>query len=744
MKPSLIAAIAGVLLTTAAHAATLRGRVVDSTSAPLPGVTVEAKGVSTAVTVTERDGTFALTLDDGTYDVAFRLVGFAATVKRNITVSNATTLDATLHLSISADVVVTAKRTFRNLNDLDEPVDDLLGIADAATVGVVTAAEIERRPFQRAGEILETVPGVIVSQHSGEGKANQYYMRGFNLDHGTDIAITVANVPVNMPSHAHGQGYADANFLIPELISGVQYRKGPYYADEGDFASAGAVNVNYLNLLERPIALAQAGMYGYQRALIAASPRLGDGYLLFALEATRNEGPWVQPDDYRRFNTVLRYSAGGQHSGYSVTAMGYDARWRSSDQIPERAVSEGLISRFGLIDPSDGGKSARDSLSADWQRSGTTRSTTASAYVLRNRLDLFSNFTYFLDDPVNGDQFEQKEDRLAYGFQVSHRWLAGSSENVIAVEGRRDEIDDLGLHHTVNRRRLSTIREDDVRQTSVAAYAQNSMQWLPRVRTLSGVRFDRYAFEVNGTRTASLVSPKLSAILGPWRSTELYLNAGGGFHSNDARGGDEVTPLARTKGAEIGVRSTILPRLHLTAALWGLDIASELVFVGDAGTTEAGRPSRRTGVELAAAYSLRGGVLFDVQYAYSRGRFTNADPAGDRIPGAVEGVASAGLTFLERNRFSAEVRYRWFGPRPLIEDDRLRSDSSNLVSARIGYALSPRLRLDVDVFNLLDAEVSDVDYFYTSRLRGEPEPVDDVHFHPVEKRALRIGVSTRF
>jgi hypothetical protein len=726
-----------LLFSASANAATLRGRVLDSTGVALPGVSVEVKG---RTTVTQVDGTYTITLDDGRHDVAFRLVGFASTIKRGVHVTSDAQLDATLYLSLSADVVVTAKRTFRNLHDLSDPTNDLLGIADAASVGVVTAAEIDRRPFRRAGEILESVPGVVVSQHSGEGKANQYYMRGFNLDHGTDIAITVANVPVNMPSHAHGQGYADANFLIPELISGVQYRKGPYYADEGDFASAGAVNVNYLNLLDRPIALAQVGMFGYQRALVAASPRVGDGYLLFAVEGTRNQGPWVQADDYRRMNAVLRYSAGGQHSGYSITAMGYDARWRSTDQIPQRAVDDGSISRFGFIDPSDGGSTARYALSGDWQRSHATRSTQLSAYAMKYRLDLFSNFTYFLDDPVHGDQFEQKEERLAFGFDASHRWLAGASENVMAIQGRRDDIDDIGLHHTARRERLSTIREDDVLQTSIAVYGQSSMQWSSRVRTLSGVRFDRYSFDVDRTRTASLVSPKLSVILGPWRNSELYLNAGGGFHSNDARGGEEVTPLARTKGAEIGMRSTVMPRLHVTAALWALDIASELVFVGDAGTTEAGRPSRRTGIELNASYGIRGWLLFDAQCAYSRARFDN----DDRIPGAVEGVASAGITLPERNRISAELRYRYFGPRPLIEDDSVRSEASSLVSTRVGYALSPRVRLDVDLFNLLDAEVSDIDYFYTSRLRGETVAVDDVHFHPVEKRSLRIGITTRF
>ena len=610
---------------------------------------------------------------------------------------------------MSEEIVVTAK------------------VAESASAGVVTAAEIERRPLLRAGEIFETIPGVIVSQHSGEGKANQYYLRGFNLDHGTDIAITVANVPVNMPSHAHGQGYADANFLIPELIGGVEYRKGPYSADKGDFASAGAVDVSYANVLDRPIAMAQVGTFGYQRALVAASPRVGDGFLLFAIEGTRNEGPWEQPDDFRRFNTVIRYS----RASSSITAMGYDARWRSTDQIPQRAVDDGSISRFGHIDPSDGGSSSRYSLSAEWQRGGTQ----LSAYVLRNRLDLFSNFTYFLDDPVNGDQFEQKEERIASGFDAAHRWFSGRAQNVIGLQGRRDSIDDVGLYHTAQRRRLSTIRQDDVLQTSIAAYAQTSMQWSPHVRTIAGARFDRYAFDVEETRNASIVSPKLSAIFGPWRNTELYLNAGSGFHSNDARGGDAVTPLARTKGAEIGVRSS-----RFTAALWRLDIDSELVFIGDAGTTEAGQASRRNGIELTTSYAWNDWLLFDAQYAYSRARFAD----GTRIPGAIEGVASAGITLPERNRISAEIRYRHFGPRPLIEDNSVRSNASNLVNARIAYAVAPNIRLDLDLFNILNAAVSDIDYFYTSRLRNEPQPTDDVHFHPVEKRSLRVGITTRF
>ena len=751
----------------------LGGRVLDSTKAVLPGVTVEATpihGGKTIVSVTTADGTYAIDLVPGKYDISFQLINFATTMKRGVVVSPNQTaaVDATLFLSASAEIVVTAKQTFRNLADMNEPVNDLLGIADAATVGVITAEEIDRRPFSRAGEILETVPGVIVSQHSGEGKANQYYLRGFNLDHGTDIAITVAGAPVNMPTHAHGQGYADANFLIPELIGGVQYKKGPYYAEEGDFASAGAMNVNYLNVLDHPIGVAEEGTFGYTRALFADSPKVGDGYLLYALEGGRNNGPWTRPDDFHKLNGILRYSRGDQRGGFSITAMGYDAKWSSTDQIPERAVADGQLSRFGLVDPTDGGQTHRYSLTSEWQRNSTTSLTQVAAYAIDYRLNLFSDFTYFLDDPVNGDQFEQADKRYVYGLRASHRWMArwGSvtAENVVGLQERTDDIGNVGLYHTHDRVRLNTVRQDAVMETSDALYAESSLQWSEHLRTVLGLRGDRYHFEDHadnplngGSRTSSLASPKLSVILGPWHNTELYADAGYGFHSNDGRGttihvdpasGDPVspvTPLVRSKGAEIGFRTAPAPGFNMTAALWGLDLASELLFTGDAGTTEASRPSRRSGIEVSANYKLLDAVALDADYAYSRARFTDVDPAGDHIPGAVEGVASVGLSLTEHHGFSGELRDRYFGPRPLIEDNSVRSNAANTVNARIGYALTPRLRLSLDLFNMLNAKVSDVDYYYTSRLPGEPVGgVEDVHFHPIEKRAVRLGVKTTF
>ena len=746
-------ALAVLFSTIQIGAAQLRGRVFDSTSAVLPGVTVEATpsgGGKALVAVSGSDGTYGIDVAPGTYDVAFRLINFATTVKRGVVVEKTKVLDVTLYLATSAEVVVTGKQTFRNLADMTEPTNDLIGIADAATVGVVTAKDIDERPFLRPGEIMETIPGVVISQHSGEGKANQYYLRGFNLDHGTDIAITVAGVPVNMPTHAHGQGYADANFLIPELISGVQYKKGPYSADEGDFASAGAVNVNYLSLIDHPIGVAESGTFGYERALYAESPKLGDGYLLYAFEGVRNNGPWKRPDDFRKLNALLRYSQGDQRGGMSITAMAYGATWNSTDQIPERAVADGALSRFGLIDPTDGGNTQRFSLSSEWQRNSSTTLTQVNAYAVDYRLDLFSDFTYFLDDPINGDQFEQADRRHVFGVNASHRWLAtwgsAGAENVIGFQSRADDIGNVALYHTRARLRLSTERQDQVLETSGALFAQSSVQWNAHLRSVFGIRADRFRFDDRETRDSSLVSPKVSLIAGPWANTEVYADAGYGFHSNDAR--EIITginPLVRTKGAELGLRSLPVPRLHLTAALWGLDIASELVFAGDAGTTEPSRPSRRTGIELASAYNVRDWLAFDADYAYSRARFTDSDPVGNHIPGAVEGVASAGASFENLGRFSGELRDRYFGPRPLIEDNSVRSNASNTLNARISYAVTPRIRVAADVLNIFNAQVSDVDYYYTSRLPGEPaDGVADIHFHPMEKRTLRLGVRTSF
>ena len=752
----------------------IAGRVTDESGSALPGVTVEARAAFIAtsrVAVTDRTGSYAFAgLPAGAYDLSFRLPNFAGVIRGGVALPGgaARRVDVVLHLAVTADVVVTGKRTFPNLADIADAGESLIGVAAAASQGTVSGRQIDARPVLRPGEVLETVPGLLISQHSGEGKANQYYLRGFNLDHGTDFATTVAGIPVNMPSHAHGQGYSDLNFVIPELVSGVQYQKGPYAAEQGDFSTAGSASIRYVNELEKGIARAGGGPEGYGRALVAQSPRLFDGTLLWAVEVTHNDGPWVNPDNMRKYNGVLRYSQGGEDSAFSITAMGYRNKWNSTDQVADRAVSDGSVSRFGAIDPTDGGETHRYSLSADWQRNGADSVTRATAYAVDYGLRLFSDFTYYLDDPANGDQFEQADRRVVTGFNASRQWLSSwfgrETQNTVGIQLRNDNIAENGLFHTKAREVLETVRLDHILQTSASLYFENSVRWSDKLRTILGVRGDYYRFHVRGDDPAnsgddheSLASPKLSVVLGPWSKTEFYINAGYGFHSNDARGAtitedpkthdpvERVTPLVRAKGAEVGLRSVLAPHVQTTVSLWGLDIGSELVFTGDAGTTEPSRPSRRAGIELAGYWSPLPSLVFDADVAVSRARFRDSEPAGDRIPGAVETVVSAGASVEDLSGFSGSLRLRYFGPRPLIEDNSVRSKSSTIVNARIGYGLGRGVRLALDVFNVANARASDTDYFYASRLPGEPAAgVNDIHTHPVEPRSARVSVLYSF
>ena len=651
--------------------------------------------------------------------------------------------------------------------------NSLLGDAGTANEGVVTQRQLDARTVYRPGELLEAVPGLVVSQHSGEGKANQFYLRGFNLDHGTDLRTTIDGMLVNQRSHAHGQGWTDVNFLIPELATLLDYRKGPFYAAEGDFASAGALNVTYANSLPQGIASIGLGSNGFVRTLLADSPKVGDGNLLYAVELFKNNGPFTVGDDYRRRNAVLRYSQGTEANGFNVSLMAYDAKWHSTDQIPKRAVDAGLLGRFDAVDQTDGGQASRYSLSGAWRQStdntsGNT-STQVNAYVVRNRLNLFSNFTYFLDDPVNGDQFGQPDRRTTLGVNASRTWSTtlgdrdtSTTENTLGVQFQNDSIAN-GLQSTVARQVLSTTRADHIIERSLGVYAENKTQWTDKFRTVAGVRADHFTFKVDsnnaansGTTSGTKVSPKLNLIFGPWSKTEFYASAGYGFHSNDARGtvitqdpktglaADKVQPLVRAKGVELGVRTETVPGLQSALSVYRLDFDSELTFAGDAGTTEAGRPSRRIGFEFSNYYKVNRWLTVDADVSFARARFRDVDPVGNRIPGAVEGVASLALAVDHLGPYFGAMQLRFFGPRPLVEDNRVRSSSTATLNGRVGYKFSPKVKLALEAFNLTNRKASAIDYYYESQLKGESAPVADVHFHPIEPRSLRLTLVANF
>jgi len=642
---------------------------------------------------------------------------------------------------------------------------NLLGEATSASEGSVGQAEIAARPMLRTGDLLEFVPGLVATQHSGSGKANQYFLRGFNLDHGTDFATFVDAMPVNMRTHGHGQGWTDLNFLIPEAVEELTYHKGPYHAEDGDFSSAGSARFRVADRIEGRAELG-VGEEGYLRGVVVDSVELGNGTsLLYGVEAQRYDGPWTDiEEDVRKFNGLLKLSGDIAGGRASVTVMGYDNTWNSADQIPERAVRSGVIDAFGSLDTTVGGEASRTSVSADWRGNAFGGALSASAYAIDSTLNLFSNFTYLLDDPINGDQFRQVDERRLYGFLIGQRWDMGRSQWRIGTEGRYDDIDRVGLFRTQARQPVSTVREDAVLEGSLGVFASNEFRINDQWRTEIGVRHDRFDFDVDarslpensGRADDSTTSVKANIAWKPTDVAEFYASYGQGFHSNDARGTtiridpvsgdavDAVDPLVDSEGYELGARLFLGNRLHATAALWRLDLDSELLFVGDAGTTEGTRPSRREGVEMGFYWFGTDWLKADLEASYTRSGFRDDDPAGDEIPGAIPLVLSAGVTATAPSGWTGALRVRHFGRYPLIEDDSVRSNGSTLVNLRVGKQWG-RVGMHVDVLNLLDSNDHDIDYFYASRLAGGPaEGVEDIHYHQFEPRAVRIGVSYRF
>ncbi|MEZ5556488.1 TonB-dependent receptor [Haliea sp.] len=649
----------------------------------------------------------------------------------------------------------------------------LVGEAITASEGVIGRREIALRPLLRTGEVLELVPGMVVTQHSGTGKANQYFLRGFNLDHGTDFATFIDGMPLNLRSHGHGQGYTDLNPVIPEALATIAYKKGPYYADVGDFSGAGSAEMRTVDRVDDGLAEITWGEDGYQRLVLVDSQRAAGGDWLYALEGNRYDGPWRGvEEDLSRVNLLLKHSRELAGGSLSLTAMAYDNSWNSADQIPARAVTQGIIDDLGVIDDTVGGESSRYSLSAAW-RSDVWQ---AEAWLVRYDLNLWSNFTYFLDDPERGDQFEQVDERLLYGGRLRYNLvttLAGlPMTQTFGVELRVDDIDEVGLYRSVARQRTGPVRSDAVEESSIGLFWEQKLQWTPRLRSVVGLRYDHFDFDVSsaidrningvdlsangGRATDDLWSLKGSLIYSLSDDWETYVSAGQGFHSNDARGTtvridpadgaviDAVDPLVRSLGYEAGVRGFWRERLNTSLAVWYLELDSELLFVGDAGNTEASGRSERNGVEITAYYALSEAWTLDLEYAWTDARFADA-PRGERaIPGAVEHVAQAGISLDDGEDWFGSLRLRYFGERPLVEDASATSDATFSVNLGLGRHLGD-WTLRADVLNLLDSDDHDIDYFYASRLPGEAEGgVEDQHYHVLEPRTVRLTAAYRF
>jgi hypothetical protein len=640
---------------------------------------------------------------------------------------------------------------------------DLVGAADSASEGIVGFDDLSTRPLLRVGELVEVVPGMIATQHAGGGKANQYFLRGMNLDHGTDFSIQFEGMPVNFRSHAHGQGYLDMNFLIPELVKTIEYRKGTYHADVGDFSAASSTRFDSYDRLERGMLRATVGTQNYARLLGGDSWDLrSGGTLLLAGEVRRSDGPWLNPEDVRLFNGFAKYSSEVIGMSSELIATAYTNSWNATDQIPQRAVDAGQLDRFGYVDPTVGGETSRFNVIASLE----SETSYYQVFATRYDLNLFGNPTYFLNDRVNGDQIEQEDGRWIFGGRAEHgRSLDWGRRDVflnVGADTRYDRIDTLNLFNTRARERLSTVRSDTVDEFSFGAYADIEVSWTARLRTTLGIRGDFYSWDVNALRAENsgsgsdyVVNPKLGVAYAINDQWEVYANYGGGFHSNDVRaaelGVDPVTgepaepfeAIVNATGAEAGFRVVLSDRLNFSATLFYLELDSELIFVGDAGTTEPNDATRRMGVEAAIFWRAVDWLVLDATAAKTDARFRDAPAGQDRIPDAHDTIGGFGATVTLENGFVGSLRVRHFGDAPLVEDGSIQKSSTTLVNLGVSYPLG-NFVLGVDVLNLLDSKDNDIEYFYESRLPAEPSGVEDIHFHPVESREFRFQVEYLF
>jgi hypothetical protein len=651
--------------------------------------------------------------------------------------------------------------------------DNSLGSSEAASQGVIGSDLIKSRAQLRPGEILEYIPGMVVTQHSGDGKANQYFLRGINLDHGTDFAMTINGVPVNMPSHAHGQGYSDMNFLIPELVQRVEYKKGPYFASEGDFSSAGSAHLMYRTKLDKPFAEVSLGQRGYLRGVAAESREVNSEVtLLSAVERLNNNGPWTVPEGIRKSNAQFILSSGSAREGWTLSLSAYAAKWNATDQVPQRLIDTGQLpsgqafGRFDSLDSTDGAKTSRTSLSGSWHKQSEYVRTKFNWYAIKYDFDVFSNFTY-LTDPTNspnGDQFEQKDKRTVLGGSASQSWLSPANTsldmvNTLSVQVRQDQIR-LGLYDTASRQVQSIVREDQVKQSLIGVFGENEITWTTWLRSVAGIRADQFNANVNsysqaqnsGATSSAKLSPKASVILGPWNKTEFFINAGRGFHSNDARGTtskvdpktgaslETATGLVSSRGQEVGLKTQAIPNLQTSLALWQLDFYSELIYGGDTGGTSAGRPSKRTGIEWSNHWTPTDRYLLDANLAWTRPRYSDANTSGNYIPNAVQKVANLGIAIRNMGPWSGSLSMRYIGAAPLLVDNSVKSSSSITSNLRINRKLSSDVDITLDVINLTDRKNNDISYYYTSRVAGESlAGVSGVHVHPAEPRTIRLS-----
>ena len=734
-------------ITTAfAHLGTIVGKVTDArTKQPVRGANIVLTGLNRGA-ITDDAGYFQINnLVPAPYTVEISFMGYVAQKRTAIVKAD----EATVVNFILADTEV-------SLSEVQ------VSATNPQHQQVISGVDIKLRNINNSQEVLRVIPGVVIGQHAGGGKAEQIFLRGFDIDHGTDIRLTVDGMPINMVSHAHGQGYADAHFIIPELIESVDFKKGLYDADKGNFSTAGWANFRTRSVLEQNFVKAEAGQFNTYRLVGGVNVlKKNNQNAYLAGEYNYSDAYFDAPQHFKRLNLVGKYHGHlSPNTNLSLTASTFWSKWLASGQIPDRAVESGLIGFFGAIDPNEGGQTSRTNLNAELVTLTKRNHVWKNQFFYSNyNFELYSNFTFFLEDPINGDQIKQKEARNLWGYNSNYSIAHGIGQKQstfnIGLNYRHDMTNNSELSHTKNRTEvLETYKLGNINEANIGIYADESIQLSNRLSATVGIRFDYFHNQyldhlhnyTTGKASASIVSPKLNLYYTQNKNLQFYLNLGKGFHSNDtrvvvAKNGLDILPPAY--GSDLGTTWKPFPRLLINAAYWYLWMQQEFVYVGDAGVVEPSGQSVRTGVDVSVRYQLTRNLFADFDANWAKPRAVGEAEGQNYLPLAVKFTSIGGLTLKNKTGFSGSLRYRYVGDRPANEDGSIVAKGYFVTDALVSYA-NHKYTLGVTIQNLFNTRWKETQFATESRLANEAEPVEEIHFTPGTPFNARVFLQIGF
>lgn len=727
----------------------IEGRLVDNeTRTPVMGASINIS--SAKADNTDAFGAFRFPrLAAGQYELIASHIGYRTEiipveVKENLTsVINVSMKKSNLDLS---EVRLNSRKT-NGLNTLGQ-VDIIL------------------RPVNSSQDVLRIVPGVFIAQHAGGGKAEQIFLRGFDIDHGTDINLSVDGIPVNMVSHAHGQGYADLHFLIPETIERVAFEMGPYNAAKGNLATAGYVDFRTKDFIEKNTIKAELGDFNTQRLstllkVFNKTTAKNRQQLYVASEYFRNDSYFESPQDFHRFNLMAKYNAWfGKQSQLTVTASTFDSRWDASGQVPDRAVRSGLITRFGSIDNSEGGNTSRTNMNIRFaQQLNTNWKLAQQLYYSRYHFNLYSNFTFFLDDAVNGDQINQRESRNIFGYTstATRTWLPGNKKAVTDIGAgiRYDDVQNISLSKAVKRQFFSYIQQGDLREANVFAWLDQQLELTDKLSVDAGIRYDHFRFSYKNAlagetgfrhQTRGTLSPKINFTYTPSSQLKLFVNNGIGFHSNDTRvilSNDAKDILPKVFGTDIGIIVKPAKKLVLKATAWHLYSQQEFIYVGDAGIVELGGKTRRMGLDFSVRYQVNNWLFADGDLNLTRARTLGAPKGENYVPLAPAFTSIGGITIKLKNGLNGSLRYRFIDDRPANENNSVRAHGYFIADMILNYRLG-NVEFFASMENIFNRKWNEAQFNTTSRLSFEPNPVSEIHYTPGTPSFIKGGVSFNF